>query len=294
MSIFDINREIQNFLTINNITPEVHSKTDLGKTRDLFNQMTKIITDSQNPKIIVGMTEFIDRITPKIEKAEPRCLYISKQIKGIIYAKLKSLNSAPELKKAVDIEYSNIKISTKLGLDTWESTGDITTAKVRIIECFKNNSTNLDLSCLDLSSIPSDVFENLPQLTILNLSSNELTTLTLPASMPQLTLLDLSFNKLTILTFPDSMPQLTLLDLFRNRLTTLTLPDSMPLLTKLHIAENQLTTLTLPASMPQLTSLDLFFNKLTTLTLPASMPELIYLNLSTDSQPLHFPLLCLN
>ena len=74
MSLPEINKEIQNFLHSKGITPELHSETDLGKIRDLFTQMTTILEDSKDSTMIAKMTEFIDKITPKINEADPRCL----------------------------------------------------------------------------------------------------------------------------------------------------------------------------------------------------------------------------
>ena len=80
---------------------------------------------------------------------------------------------------------SREEISKVLGLDKWESLGNIETAKTRIIQCFKENSLNLNLKELKLSSIPLEIFQFLPQLQILDLSSNQLTELNLPASVTQ-------------------------------------------------------------------------------------------------------------
>jgi Leucine-rich repeat (LRR) protein/GTPase SAR1 family protein len=139
--------------------------------------------------------------------------------------------------------------------------------------------TSLDLSRNQLSTLPES-FGKLTQLTSLYLEDNQLSTL--PESfgkLTQLTSLDLEDNRLS--TLPESfgkLTQLTSLDLSRNQLSTL--PESfgkLAQLTSLDLRNNQLLS-TLPKSfdkLTQLTSLDLSRNQLS--TLPESFGKLTQL-----------------
>jgi hypothetical protein len=168
-------------------------------------------------------------------------------------------------------------------------------AKIIILLCRKNNYSSLNLTGLDLTTLPEaignltqltsldlsdnrlitlpEAVVNLTQLTRLNLSDNQLTTLPEAiGNLTQLTTLDLSVNRLT--TLPDAignLTQLTNLNIYNNRLTTL--PDTIGNLTRLtsiDLRRNQLTTLPETiGNLTQLRTLDLDFNQLT--TLPASL-----------------------
>ena len=137
-------------------------------------------------------------------------------------------------------------------------------AEKKIKEALKSGATELDLSNSQykdpkppqLTELPDSLWK-LTQLTDLNLSHNQLTTLpdSLLAQLTQLTVLNLASNQLTAL--PDSLGQLTQLkslDLSINQLTTL--PDSLGQLTQLQslaLSSNQLTAL--PEWLEQLTDL---------------------------------------
>ena len=82
-----------------------------------------------------------------------------------------------------------------------------------------------------------------------------------------LTRLNLSYNQLTSLTLPAGLTSLTTLNLYDNQLTSLTLSAGLTSLTTLNLSGNQLTSLTLPAGLTSLTSLDLSWNQLTSLDL---------------------------
>ena len=80
------------------------------------------------------------------------------------------------------------KISLFLELRPWIANGgpeeERQDAANRILECFEKNETDLDLSGLNLSDLPSAIGK-LTQLTVLDLRENDLTTL--PEEMKQLT-----------------------------------------------------------------------------------------------------------
>ncbi|MET9039207.1 leucine-rich repeat domain-containing protein [Streptomyces mirabilis] len=151
-------------------------------------------------------------------------------------------------------------------------------AETLVENCKQAGATELDLSGLDLHTLPESL-GNLSQLTELDLRGNQLATL--PESLrnlTQLTHLNLAGNRLTAL--PESLgnlSQLAELDLGGNQLATL--PESLRNLTQLthlDLAENRLTAL--PESLgnlSQLTELDLSGNQLA--TLPESLGNLTQL-----------------
>ncbi|MBS9318472.1 E3 ubiquitin--protein ligase [Escherichia coli] len=136
-------------------------------------------------------------------------------------------------------------------------------ALARLKLCQENNESHLDLSELQLRSLPS-----LPEhIVSLKVGGNTLTSLPrLPHSLKKINAL---FNQLT--TLPELPASLTDLNVSRNRLTTL--PELPASLTDLNVSRNRLTTLPeLPAS---LTDLNVSCNRLTTLPeLPASLTDL--------------------
>ncbi|MBT9315187.1 leucine-rich repeat domain-containing protein [Leptothoe spongobia] len=153
-------------------------------------------------------------------------------------------------------------------------------AQRRIKTAIAYRSTNLDLSRLELTSLPNEIGQ-LNDLIRLDLSQSQLTSL--PKEIGQLNnlaWLDLSQNQLTSL--PKEIGQLnslTRLDLSQNQLTSLPKEiGQLNKLTKLDLSHNQLTSL--PKEIGQLNSLtwlDLSKNKLTSL-----LKEIGQLNNLTD------------
>ena len=162
-------------------------------------------------------------------------------------------------------------------------------AALRIEEARRSNALILDLSKLDLTTIP-DSLAHLAQLRDLNLSYNQLTAIpdsvaqhkllqnlnlsgnqitAIPDSLTQLTQLQLLFlsdNQITAI--PDSLAQLRLLRflfLFHNQIAAI--PDSLAqlqLLETLHLSRNQITTIPNSlAQLAQLRSLHLPYNRIT-------------------------------
>ncbi|MES2198887.1 MAG: NEL-type E3 ubiquitin ligase domain-containing protein [Chlamydiota bacterium] len=261
MSLPKINEKIATFLSENGVNlPNGSSQSELKKMQDLFQQISTLITTSEDPKVIADTIEFMDKIRPEINRAPPRCLQIFMQAMTTDHLQVESMKSSSLLGKRKIGLSSTEYISQVLGLNTWETTGNKEEAITRILDCFKSSSESLDLSNLELSSLPSELFLHLPQLTGINLDKNHLTSITLP-EMPNLASLSLVANSLTSITLPD-MPALKRLDLSRNSLTSLSLPD-MPNLMILMLSNNRLASITFPTSMPNLKVLLLSNNQLT-------------------------------
>ncbi len=88
----------------------------------------------------------------------------------------------------------------------------------RIMDCFALKSPSLDLSCCGLTKIPSCLRQNL-FITNLNLSNNELTTLSF--ELPLVETLNLSANQFSEFSIdPSLLPELNNLDLSKNNLTS--------------------------------------------------------------------------
>jgi Leucine-rich repeat (LRR) protein len=175
-------------------------------------------------------------------------------------------------------------------LDNWKRScivkGDKEKACQRILSAFMNNSTMLNLSCLQLTELPL-VIGLLTQLTSLYLQSNKLTAL--PSTidnLTQLTNLDLQGNELKALPNEiGNLTQLTNLDLQDNELTALpSTIGNLIQLTKLYLRGNKLTTL--PNEIGNLTQLIRLFldrNKLTALpSTIGNLTQLPSLNLQSN------------
>jgi internalin A len=156
----------------------------------------------------------------------------------------------------------------------------------RIEEAKKKKSKTLDLSSLELTSVPESIGQ-LTALQVLNLYSNQLTSV--PENLGRLTVLQelrLDNNRLT--SVPENLGRLTVLQELRldnNRLTSV--PESLGRLTALqtlNLHKNQLTSV--PESISRLTALrdlSLFDNQL--VSVPDSLgylPVLEMLELSSN------------
>jgi len=170
-------------------------------------------------------------------------------------------------------EIPSTHLATEDLLESWVLNGNQTeqenraTAKERIIIALSTNATSLDLSCLQLTTLPPEI-GSLTHLQTLDLFQNQLTSL--PDSfgnLSHLQTLNLSSNKFTSL--PDNVSnliQIKKLSLFFNKLTSL--PNSLGNLTHLQ-------------------TLDLFHNKLTSLPMTlANIPSLIDINCNNNTIPI--------
>jgi formylglycine-generating enzyme required for sulfatase activity len=114
----------------------------------------------------------------------------------------------------------------------------------------------------------------LTNLTLLDLSGNQLTNATLPPGQAQLTQLELYANQLRNLSLPADMTNLAGLDVFDNQLTNLTLPAGLKMLQNLDLHGNQFTRFDVPSGLTHLGQLNLGGNQLTAVTLPAGLTNL--------------------
>lgn len=148
-------------------------------------------------------------------------------------------------------------------------------AVIRLRDCLQQRCARLDLSELNLASLPPLP----PHIALLNISDNQLTALT---ALPQgLTLLKVSYNLLTEL--PPLPPRLETLYAIGNRLVSLpVLPDTLE---TLYLNSNRLTAL--PPLPNALITLYTARNKIT--ELPPSLPQYLqWIDLS-DNQLRRLP-----
>ncbi|MBC7404838.1 MAG: hypothetical protein H7252_04030 [Cytophaga sp.] len=147
--------------------------------------------------------------------------------------------------------------------------GDRAVAAERILFCKKSNSQALDLSDLNLSSVPPCI-TNLFELRELNLSRNCLTTL--PGGFEfllNLTDVNLSNNRFEVLVDEMIPIRVQYFDISGNRLKTLSLTDDKrkgsSKITHLNLSNNQLDVPPEGPWLRQLEFLDMSFNRLETI-----------------------------
>jgi len=104
--------------------------------------------------------------------------------------------------------------------------------------------TNLNACCGNIKNLQG--LEAARNLTLLDLTSNQLSRLVLPVGLTNLTFLFLRGNQLTNFILPPDLAKLTSLDLGANQLASLTLPAGLDKLIGLFLVGNPLTTFVLP------------------------------------------------
>ncbi|WP_163833956.1 leucine-rich repeat domain-containing protein [Spartinivicinus ruber] len=142
-----------------------------------------------------------------------------------------------------------------------------------------NESTELDLSSLNLAELPQAVAD-LTQLTELDCSGNQLKDLSALANLTQLTELVCSDNQLTDLSALVNLTQLTTLVCSRNQLTDLSALVNLTQLTELYCSDNPLTDLSGLAKLIQLTTLVCSGNPLNDLSALVNLTQLTELDCS--------------
>lgn len=106
------------------------------------------------------------------------------------------------------------------------------------------NLTNLNACCRNIANLQG--LEAAHNLTLLDISSNQLTRLILPAGLTNLSFLFVRGNQLTNFVLPADLAKLVSLDLGANQLTSLTLPTGLDKLIGLFLVGNPLVTFVLP------------------------------------------------
>jgi Leucine-rich repeat (LRR) protein len=152
-------------------------------------------------------------------------------------------------------------IAQYLGLDKWNDGSD--EVKNKIIEAYKKDSITLELPSNKLPSLP-DGIDKLTNLTLLDVSDNEIETFPDIKHLVNLTLLNVSNNQLASL--PNSVWQLPNLDtLTINHNLLNTIPEvNLPKLRILEINHNYLTEVSDSIkNCTNLAELDLSFNHIT-------------------------------
>lgn len=128
--------------------------------------------------------------------------------------------------------------------------------------------TGLNLCESELTDDFLSVLNELPHLRALNLSGNNITSVTLPETLTALRWVDFSdCSELKSLQLPPQATDLTRLDTSDSKMETLLLPDTLPQLEYLDVSRNQLTQLIL-RDMPAVKHIDLSGNTIENLVLP--------------------------
>jgi Leucine-rich repeat (LRR) protein len=131
--------------------------------------------------------EAMKDLFPKLEWAAEREKIIS------LTKEEKALLSDDEIIKMLRLKNIYATSGNRSGVSSYEK--NAVNARTRIIECFRKESTVLDLSSLDLVAIPKELLSLFPKLKVLNLSMNELTKIDL-SDLRELTHLNLDYNRL--------------------------------------------------------------------------------------------------
>lgn len=152
-------------------------------------------------------------------------------------------------------------------------------AAARILNCVNDQNHSLDLSALQLTSLPENIFQYTPFLRHLDCSFNRLKTLNL-RDCPELIQLKCYFNQLESLQLNNV--RLQKLDCSGNQLNTLNL-SHCPNLIEIDTSENPLESLQI-SHCPQIKVLDCSSNHLASIDL-RHCPQLVYLGLC-DNNPL--------
>lgn len=151
-------------------------------------------------------------------------------------------------------------------------------AAERIRSCYSGRSSECDLSCLNLTSLPNLNF--IPTLEVLDLVLNDFTKVDL-RGLPALKSLELVWNSsLTSVNLQD-LPALKRLKLIWNRSLTSVNLQYLPALETLDCRENDLTAINLQG-LPTLNNLDLSGNRFITVGLQG-LPRLTILDLRANS-----------
>lgn len=266
-SIQRLNQEVLGIITSYGQTINLQEdQTEEQKFQILFTKMKSIINSSEDISQINNFTALVDRLQG-IENLNSECLDTIHEISSNILSRKELLYA--ELRTKPDLE-----ILITLGLNTWNASSE---AKDRIITCFRQNNTKLDLSRLDLTYIPANLIKFLPNLHTLNLDNNQLTTFTLEGTT-RLKNLFLNNNRLTTFNLTETS-QLRVIGLGHNQLTTFNLTGA-PRLQNLFLYNNRLTTFNLTGA-PGLQNLNLGNNELTTFNLTGA-PGLQNLHLGNN------------
>ena len=179
------------------------------------------------------------------------------------------------------------KLDGAITVADMESLVELNAGGSRSIQSLEGLQAASNLEVLRLkNAISADVdfspLQGLGKLTTLDLTDNDLTSLTLPLGLTSLSSLVLYSNRLSILSLPDDLSSLIELWLCPGycgdhcpwgpaTAEAFQLIGAPPNLVSLDLSACGLTSLTLPAGLTQLTRLDASHNRLVSLTLPVHL-----------------------
>ncbi|MBS0627611.1 MAG: hypothetical protein JSS09_05310 [Verrucomicrobia bacterium] len=152
--------------------------------------VTDLLTDSSESDLILNLSNFNLLRFPEgygkfLTSSEVNlsnnptfiCYPIDKKPQGSSIYTI-ALNNRNNLKQS-----PNIKIANILRLSNWKSLGQRSEAIERIIHCFRSESDRLNLSNLNLTSLPENIFFFLQNLKRINISGNDLLKAEIPTNI---------------------------------------------------------------------------------------------------------------
>ena len=164
------------------------------------------------------------------------------------------------------------KILTLLKVQSWNNVTPDDLAGIEMLELMKS----------DITFILGKDLDGLTGVTTLNLSENQLISVTLSETLTSLFSLDLELNQLITLILPNTLTDLHYLFLTFNRLRSLTIPDTLIKLKTINLSYNLMRSFIIPDTLVELDFLALNNNQLLSLTIPSKLISLQRLNLDNN------------
>jgi Leucine-rich repeat (LRR) protein len=140
----------------------------------------------------------------------------------------------------------------------------------------------LNLGEQELTEIPKEILE-LDHLTLLNLSSNQISDYSFLEKMTNLTSLYLGFNQISDISFLEKLTNLTSLNLSLNQISDSLFLEKLTNLTSLNLSFNQISDSRFLEKLTNLTTLELRSNQISDISFLENLTNLTTLDLSENS-----------
>lgn len=154
-------------------------------------------------------------------------------------------------------------------------------AAERIVDAYLNKRLTLDLSKLNLTSLPTHI-ASLSGLMQLNLSTNQLTDIEPLRNLSNLIQLDLPHNQLSHIDALSNLTGLLFLELVSNKLTSLRALSTLSQLRSLGLDNNAITDINPLSALTQLGMLTLSNNQITDASPLAHLSAIEHINISQN------------